>query len=139
MSDIMAPVKVTRWDTGLLQWVVWDGGLSQSKSPKTKTGSASATFTIVAAVSTKKIKVYSLSLMTASTTAVTITFKTGAGGTVVATYILQAITGTNFGITENVTIPSLLFETTAGALLEMSFSGAVSVTYNVRYWDDDAT
>ena len=108
------------------------------KTLKVKTGSASATFTIVAAVASKKLKVYSLSLMTASATAVTITFKSGAAGTAIGTYILQAIAGTNFGITENIPVPSSLFETTAGVLLEMAFSAAVSVTYNLRYWDDDA-
>jgi hypothetical protein len=35
------------------------------------------------------------------------------------------------GLAEAVTIPS--------SLLEMALSGAVSVTYNLRYWDDDAT
>lgn len=115
-------------------WLVGHG-----KTLLTKTGSASATFTIVAAVASKKIKVYSLSLMTASTSAVTVTFKDAAAGTAVATYILQAITGTNFGITENVAVPSELFETTAGNLLEMSFGAAVAVTYNLRYWADDAT
>ncbi len=115
------------------------GYVGHGKTPKFKTGSASATFTIVAAVASKKIKVYSLSLMTASTTAVTVTFKDGAAGTALGTYILQAITGTNFGITENLAIPSSLFETTAATLLEMAFSAAVSVTYNLRYWDDDAT
>ena len=114
-------------------WMVGHG-----KTPKMKTGSASATFTIVAAVASKKIKVYSLSLLTSSTTAVTVTFKDAAGGTAIATYLLQAISGTVQGITENISIPSHLFETAAGNLLEMSFSGAVSVTYNLRYWDDDA-
>lgn len=112
---------------------------SHGKTPKFKTGSASATFTIVAAVATKKIKVNSLSLMTASETPVTITFKDGAGGTVIATYILQAIAATNFGITENLPIPSELFETSAGVLLEMSFSASVTVVYNLRYFDDDST
>ena len=107
------------------------------QTPKVKTGSASATFTVIAAVASQKLKIYSLSLLTASTTAVTITFKDGAGGTAIGTYILQAITGTNFGIAEGVNIPSSLFETTAGNLLEMAFSAAQSVTYNIRYWDDD--
>jgi hypothetical protein len=113
--------------------------VSSGKTLKTKTGSASATFTIVAAVTSKKIKVYSLTLFTASTTAVTVTFKDGAAGTVLATYPLQAITGTNFGVTENMAAPSTLFETTAGNLLEMSFSAAQTVTYNLRYFDDDAS
>lgn len=116
------------------------GGVgSTSKTLKTKTGSASATFTIVSAVASKKIKVYSLSLITASTTAVTVTFKDGAAGTVLATYPLQAITGTNFGITQNLAVPSSLFQTSAGTLLEMSFSAAQTVTYNLAYWDDDAS
>ena len=115
------------------------GNVGHGKTPKVKTGSASATFTIVAAVASKKIKVYSLSLMTSSTTAVTVTFKDGAAGTAIGTYILRAITGTNFGITENLSIPSSLFETTAATLLEMSFSAAVTVVYNLRYYDDDAT
>lgn len=117
----------------------WSVTTTHGKTLKSKTGSASATFTLVAAVASKKIKVYSLSLITASTTAVTVTFKDGAGGTAVATYPLQAITGTNFGLTENVAVPSQLFETSAGTLLEMAFSAAQTVTYNLRYWDDDAS
>lgn len=115
-------------------WLVGHG-----KTLKSKTGSASATFTLVAAVASNKIKVYSLSLITASTTAVTITFKDGAAGTALATYPLQAITGTNFGISENVAVPSTLFETAANTLLEMSFSAAQTVTYNLRYFDNDTT
>jgi hypothetical protein len=103
---------------------------------KSITGSASATFTAVAAVASKKIKVYSLSLMTSSTTAVTVTFKDGAAGTAKATYLLQAITGTNFGITENLGDQMTLFEGTVNTLLEMSFSAAVNVTYNLRYFEE---
>ena len=114
----------------------WSVG--HGKTPAWKTGSASATFTLVAAVASKKIKAYSLNLTTSSTTAVTITFKDGAAGTVLGTYTLQAISGTRFGIVDNVSIPSSLFETSAGTLLEMAFSAAVSVDYNVRYWADDA-
>ena len=28
MSDLIAPVKMMRWDTGSLTWVVWDGSLT---------------------------------------------------------------------------------------------------------------
>ena len=28
MSDLIAPVKMLRWDTGTLTWVVWDGSLT---------------------------------------------------------------------------------------------------------------
>jgi hypothetical protein len=104
---------------------------------RTKTGSASATNTLVAATSGVEIKVFSLSLITTSTTAVTITFKDGVGGTAIGTYIVQAPSGAIGGITENVSVPTYLFKTTAGNALEMDFSGAVSVTYNLRYWADD--
>jgi hypothetical protein len=113
------------------------GNVGHGKTLKSVTGSASATATLVAAVASKKIKVYSLSLMTTSTTAVTVTFKSGAAGTALATYLLQAPTGVVAGIAEGVAVPSSLFETAAGALLEMAFSAAQSVTYNIRYWDDD--
>ena len=117
------------------------GNVGHGKTCKTVTGSASATFTIVAAVSSKKLKVYSLSLMSTSTTAVTVTFKDAAAGTAIGTYLLQAPAANSvFGIVDSgVTVPSFLFATSAGNLLEMSFSAAVSVTYNLRYWDDDAS
>jgi hypothetical protein len=110
------------------------------KTIKSKTGSASATFTIVAAVASKRIKVTGLSLMTSSTTPVTVTFKDAAAGTGIGTYILQAITGTNFGISDRgVSSPDFIFATSASNLLEMSFSAAVAVTYNLTYFDDDAS
>jgi hypothetical protein len=109
------------------------------KNILSKTGSASATFTLVAADAANKIKVVALSLITASTTAVTVTFKSGAAGTALATYPLQALTGTNFGIAHAVSIPSWLFATAAATLLEMSFSAAQTVTYNVTYHVDDLT
>lgn len=109
------------------------------KTISSVTGSASATFTIVAAVSTKRIKVIALSLITASTTAVTVTFKSGAGGTALATYPLQALSGTNFGLATAVEAPTFLFGTAASALLEMSFSAAQTVVYNLSYFSDDTT
>lgn len=102
-----------------------------------KTGSASATFTLVAAETGREIKVYSVSLITASTVGVTVTFKDGAAGTALGTYPLQSVASTRFGIVQTVSVPSYLFKTTAGTLLEMSFSAAESVTYNVAYWADD--
>jgi hypothetical protein len=112
------------------------GNVGTGKVPKSKTGSASATFTAVAAVASNKIKVYAVSLMTVSATAVTVTFKDGASGTVLATYLLQASASVTNGIAESVAIPSSLFETTVNTLLEMSFSAAVSVSYNIRYFED---
>lgn len=112
---------------------------ASGKTLLTKTGSASATFTLVAAPAANRIKVVSLDLITAATTAVTVTFKDGASGTAIATYPLQAITGTNFGITKSVPVPSFLFATTAATLLEMAFSAAQTVTYNITYHVDDLT
>lgn len=111
------------------------GHVGHGQTPKWKTGSASATFTLVAAVASNKIKVYSLSLTLVSTTAVTITFKDGAAGTALATYLLQSPASVTAGIAESVSIPSSLFETSVNTLLEMAFSAAVSVTYNVRYFE----
>ena len=110
-----------------------------SKTLLSKTGSASATFTVITAAATNRIKILSLDLITASTTAVTVTFKDGAAGTALATYPLQALTGTNFGMTKSVAPPGFLFGTTAATLLEMSFSAAQSVTYNITYHVDDLT
>jgi hypothetical protein len=115
------------------------GYVGHGKTPKAITGTTTSTTTVVAAVTSKKIKAYSLSLLTLSTVSVTVTFKSGASGTALATYLLQAPTSVMAGLAEAVTIPSSLFETAAGSLLEMALSGAVSVTYNLRYWDDDAT
>lgn len=114
-------------------------GAGSGKTLLSKTGSASATFTLIAAAAANRIKVISVDLITASTTAVTVTFKDGASGTALATYPLQALTGTNFGITKTITPPGFLFGTTAATLLEMAFSAAQTVTYNVTYHVDDLT
>lgn len=118
-------------------FVVQNNG--HGKSVKTYTNTISATTSIIAAVGGKKLKVRAISLITAATTAVTVTFKDGAGGTALWTVPLQAITGTNFGSNNSVSCPDYLFGTTAGNLLEAAFSAAQSVTINVSYWDDDTT
>lgn len=115
----------------------WNVG--NGKTCKGITGSASATFTAVAAVTSKRIKVVAIELLTASTTAVTVTFKDGAAGTAIRTYPLQAIASTICGLTQSIAIPAFLFATSAGVLLELSFSAAQTVTYNLTYFDDDAT
>lgn len=131
--------KVTAVNTGavvLAAGTAFVGNVGTGQTPKVKTGSASATFTVVAAVTSKKVKVYSVSLMMVSATAVTVTFKDGASGTAIGTYLLQASASVTNGIAEAVSVPSTLFETSAGVLLEMSFSAAVSVTYNLRYFEE---
>jgi hypothetical protein len=112
---------------------------STTKTIKNVTGTTNATFTIVAAVPTKRIKVFAYLLITSSTNAVTCTFKSGAGGTSLWTIPLQTISGSISGATLATSIPSFLFATTAGALLELSFSAAQNVTYSISYYDDDAT
>ncbi|MEW6214544.1 MAG: hypothetical protein AB1478_04975 [Nitrospirota bacterium] len=109
-----------------------------NKTIKNATGSISATTAIVAAVTGKKIKVFAYSLIMSSTTAVTCTFNNGAAGTALWTVPLQALSGTISGANLAVSIPSFLFATGAGVLLELALSAAVSVTYSISYWDDDA-
>jgi hypothetical protein len=113
--------------------------IAHGKTCKSITGTISATATIIAAVANKRIKVFSFDLFSISTSIVTVTFKNGEGGAALATYPLQAITSSIFGIVKATSIPSCFFATAAGALLELSFSAAVNVTYNLSYWDDDAT
>lgn len=117
-------------------------GAATTETGKTilsKTGSASGTFTLVAADATNRIKVTSLSLITTSATAVTVTFKSGAAGTALYTVPLQALANTNFGIAHSAAGGNFLFATAAATLLELSFSGAVSITYNIAYQVDDLT
>lgn len=117
-------------------WTVGHG-----KTIKMATGSTSSSGdnTVVSAVSSKRIKVIAFSLITASTTAVTGTFKDNTAGTAVATYPLQAIASTNFGITQATSAPSFLFASTAGNPLVLNLSAAQSVTYSITYFDDDAS
>lgn len=117
-------------------WLVTSG---HGKTPKTVTGTISATTTIISAVTSKRLKVYAVSMTMTSSSVVTVTMKDGASGTALATYVLQSPGSVTTGVATAVSIPSFLFATTAGNLLEMSMSAAVSVTYNVSYWDDDAT
>ena len=107
------------------------------KTLKTVTGSVSVDTDIVTAVSTKRIKVYSLSLTVVSTTAVTVTFQSNASAAI-GTYLLQGPASVTVGIAESVRVPDFLFATVAGEKLTLDVSAAVTVVYNVRYWDDDA-
>lgn len=77
--------------------------------------------TIVAAVATKKIRVLSLVLVASGTT--TVRFESGAGGTAL-TGQMALIANTGFQLGFN---PLGWFETSAGALLNLELSAAVSV------------
>lgn len=83
--------------------------------------------TIVAAVTGKKIRVINYALV--ATTAVTVAFESGAGGT--------ALTGDmSIGATGGIVAPdadSGWFETAAGALLNMELGGAVQVSGHICY------
>lgn len=89
--------------------------------------SSSGDNTIVAAVAGKKIRVLSFALVCAS--AVTVRFEDGAGGT--------ALTGQmEFAANSGISPPEIQsghFETTAGTLLNLELSGAVSVAGWVNY------
>ena len=108
------------------------------KTVDNATGTISATTTIVAAVAAKRIKTFALTLTTTSTSAVTITFKDGAGGAAKWSCVLQAISGSVSGVSASIEIPSYLFGTSAGNALEMALSAAVNVTYAISYWDSDS-
>lgn len=117
------------------------GGLSTAisnafpeKDEETVSGSTNGTFLVVPKVEGKRIKVNAMDLFTQSQTGVTITFKDGPGGNVIGTYPLQAITDTVFGITKNLPVPSSFLRTSKGNALEMSFSGSVTVIYNLNFW-----
>lgn len=120
-------------------FVVNVNSLTNGKTLKVATGTISATGTIVAAVTAKRIKVQAYALFTSSATAVTATFRSAAAGSALWTIPMQAATGTVFGANLATQCPSFLFATNAGELLELGLSGAVSVTYSITYWDDDAT
>ncbi len=114
------------------------GNVGHGKTIKFVTGTVSADTDIVAAVASKRIKVFAYSLISASTTSNTITFQSNAS-TALWTTPLQAITDTMTGSNLAVSVPSFLFATAAGEKLTLDVSAAQNVTYNVAYWDDDAT
>lgn len=122
-------------------WLTRKGALvtEHGRTVKTVTGSTSTTATVVSAVAAKRIKVIAYSLMMVGATAVTVTFKDGAGGSGVWTVgPLQTAASTNSGANLSVAAPSFLFATSAGVLLELAVSAAVTVTYSIAYFDDDA-
>jgi len=89
---------------------------------------------VIAAVTGYFICVYRYKLRTASTTAVTVTAKNDAGGTVVDTDILQAPVSGIFGSNESVPAPAFLFNTLRGKPLNLNLSGNISVTYSISYF-----
>jgi hypothetical protein len=113
--------------------------ITHGKTIKSVTGSGNSTQTVVAAVGGKRIKVFAVELLTASVNVVTVTFKSGAGGTALRTYPLQASTGAVTGLVASVEPPGWFFGTAAGDLLEIAFSAAETVTWNLSYFDDDAS
>lgn len=112
--------------------------VGHGKTLKSVTGSVSTDTDIVSAVASKRIKVYRISLLVISTTLVTVTMQSNAS-TAKATYPLQGPASVTVGIAESVDPPAFLFATTAGEKLTLDVSAAVTVYYNVSYWDDDAT
>lgn len=97
--------------------------------------SSSGNNTIVSAGS-NKLKVFAFSLTTTSTTAVTVKFQDGAGGTDLWVVNLQAPTSVSVGANLAVTPPSYLFATSSATLLNINLSGAQTVYYSVSYYDE---
>lgn len=113
--------------------------VAHGKSIKTVTGTVSVDTDIVAAVVAKKIKVIAYGLFSGATTLNTITFQSNAS-TALWTVPLQAPASNSiFGANLATTAPTFLFGTTAGEKLTLDVSSANNVTYNVTYFDDDAS
>ncbi len=88
--------------------------------------------TIIALVSSKKLKIFAVLLVADGT--VNVRFESNAGGTAITGVMnLEA----REGFTLAVSPPAFLFETTAGQLLNLELSAAVTVNGFVSYWDDD--
>jgi hypothetical protein len=139
--DLVTPARVAvDPTTGHLLLDIYDTSKATAKTLQTVTGSVNngTSNTVIAAVTGKRIKVIAYSLVTASTSAVTVTFKSDTAGTALWTVPLQAITGTNFGANLSIEAPSFLFATEAGKLLDLTISAAQTVTYSITYFSDDA-
>lgn len=100
------------------------------RSALSVTATITADTDIVAAVPGKKIVVLAYSLITTSTTANTVTFKSGGtSGTALWTVPLQALTDTNFGAN----LSNVFFSTNVGEKLTLDVTAAVDVTYSITY------
>lgn len=113
-------------------------GPAHGKTLKTATGIVSTSgTTLINAVPSKRLKIYAYSIISESTVSNKATFQSGS--TNLWATPLRAITGTVVGSNMAVSVPTFIFATTAGEGLTINLSTTEAVTYNLSYWDDDAT
>lgn len=135
-ADHVTPVLITADPTTRAMSVI-QAAADANRTLKFAAGQASASGnnTIVAA-GTNKLKVYALALTTVSATAVIAKFQSGAGGTDLWRYSLQAPTSVSVGANLAVTPPAYLFATAAATLLNLNLSAAVAVDWAVAYFEE---
>lgn len=121
-------------DTGTRR-VVQANGAGKTIVSKSGSAASSGNNTIVAA-GTNKLKVFAFSLSTSSTTAITVKFQDGAGGTDLWSVLLQAPTSITTGANLAVSPPAWLFNTSAATLLNLNISAAQAVQWSVSYFDE---
>lgn len=97
------------------------------------TAAASGNNQIIAAGSSR-IKVCAYSLTTASTTAMTCLFQSGASGTEIWSVLLQAITGSTTGANLAVPAPAWIFATSTATSLNLNLSSANTIRYSISYF-----
>jgi len=114
--------------------------ISLSTSGKTiKTISGEATTngdnTIISAVAGKKIKIFAVTLTMESATAenVMCRFEDGAGGTELFRCHLRHPDDGMAGLTQSISLPSYLFETSVNTLLNLEINGTPDINYSVSY------
>lgn len=121
-------------DTGTRR-IVQANGAGKTILSLTGSASASGNNTIVAA-GTNKLKVFAFSLSTSSTTAITVKFQSGTGGTDLWSVVLQAPTSVTTGANLAVSPPAWLFATASATLLNLNISAAQAVQWSVSYFDE---
>lgn len=134
MNGVTVSMGAGATGTGV-QRVVQANDAGKTLLSKTGTVSSSGNNTIVSA-GTNKLKVFALTLSMNSTSAVTVKFQDGAGGTDLWSADFQAPSSISTGATLAVSPPAYLFATSTATLLNINLSAAVSVRYAISYFDE---
>lgn len=94
--------------------------------------------TILSAVADKKITVYSVKLTVqgATTQSVLAKFTDGASGTELDRMYFRHPDNAMAGVVDNVTPPAYLFQGSTNTALILNLSGAITVNYSIRYWEE---
>ena len=109
-----------------------------SDNLKTASGSfnSSGDNTVISAVTGKKLKIYFFKLRATTANKVTLIFQDGAGGSELWREAIQTPTAVIGGTNEGVTPPAWLFKTTAGNLLNINSSLAITIDWSIAYWEE---